>query len=735
LILIYVVFMMAVVTAKVSEARRWAHSLVAYELRFPRDLHAIDVTAWISQLAGLVAPRWQRPLAVRGVVVETSATRSGIRHYLLVPPAHRDVVLGALRATLPALRVIEVDQHPPPDPNFAAALGLSNWHRSLRVDQSAAASAAILASLQPLAPGEAVTLQWLVTPAGPQRPVTNGRQLVNRWQGGAVVQVREPEAMRAARVKQLLPIFGVAGRIGITASSPGRQRQLLQRVLAPFHAVSAPGVHLFRRRLPGSLVRVALSGRWMPLFHAPLRLNATELAVLVGWPVEGVALPGVRLGGGRQLAPSPDIPSRGLVIGHSTFPGAERPLALSWRAALRHLLIEGPTGVGKSTLLCRLILQCIEAGFSATVIDPKNNLVDDIKDRLVGRTEVVIVDPTDATRPVGLNVLGGSGPAELRADQIVAIMHALWRDNWGPRLDDILRCALLTLMSQPGLTLAEVPLLLTDANWRRRLVGRLDDVFLKGMWAQFDSWSDGERAQAIAPVMTRLRSFLLRRRIRNVVAQAEPRFSFETALALGQVVLMPLGKGVIGEEAASLFGALAISRLWQAAMGRVALRPEQRKPAFIFLDEAQDFLTLPTSVPDMLAQGRGLGVSVTLSHQHLAQLPPPVRAAVLANAGSRIVFQTAADDARVLARDLSPLTADDLQALGQFEVAARLATDAGIAPPVTAVTRPLGPSLGTGAAVREQSRRTFGVDALEVEAAMQRRHEPTPTGPVGRRRA
>jgi len=58
-----------------------------------------------------------------------------------------------------------------------------------------------------------------------------------------------------------------------------------------------------------------------------------------------------------------------------------------------------------------------------------------------------------------------------------------------------------------------------------------------------------------------------------------------------------------------------------------------------YLDEWQHFLHLPTSMASLLAEARGLGLGLTLAHQHLAQLPESARSAVMANARSRVLFQ------------------------------------------------------------------------------------------------
>jgi hypothetical protein len=228
-----------------------------------------------------------------------------------------------------------------------------------------------------------------------------------------------------------------------------------------------------------------------------------------------------------------------------------------------------------------------------------------------------------------------------------------------------------------------------------------------------------------------------RRRLRNVLGQAEPLLDLEHALATSKILLVPLAKGLLGEEAAALVGSLVVARVWQAVQRRAALEPDARPVTFCYIDEFQDYLRLPLSVADVLAQARSLGLGLTLAHQHLGQLPGGLQEAVLANARSRVIFQTSAKDARTLARELAPsLGPEDLQGLDAFEVAATLSTGARIAPPVTGRTLLPAQSTGRGEEVRQRSRERYGRDRGDVEAAIQARHAGRPVpGGVGRREA
>jgi len=744
LLALAVVAMAAILALRASETGRWRRELVAFRLRFPRGLDADQLVAFLAGLASLAPSRYQRPVAAHALVFEITADARGIRHHLLIPRRFEGTVAAQLRAAVPHVR-LEVDEaHSAPAPRVAAELGLTTSRRSLRHQPAEVISAGVLASLYPLAEGQAVTVQWLVAPEGSPAPVPDpARHQAHWWEltENVTAEVRGGEGLRALRAKRAWPLFGVAVRIGATAASDWAAWQLLGRVTAALRTTNAPGVRWRHRWLPVGWVTKHLAARTLPLLHYPAVLNAAELAAVIGVPLGAHALPGLAFGGAKQLPPPAELPTRGRVLALSDYPGAERrPLALSRRGALRHLHVIGPSGVGKSTLLAGSIVQDIDAGYGVVVIDGQGDLTDVVLDRIPERRvgDVVLLNGGDAERPVGFNPLSGAGEAaELVADETLGIFRTLYRAWWGPRTDDILRAALLTLALHPGMSLAEVPLLLLRADFRRRLTAGLDDDLLAGFWAWYESLSPAARAEAIGPVMNKLRSFLGRRLVRHVVGQADSTFSLERALAHGQIVLVNLPRGLMGDDASMLLGSLVVAKLLRLIQRRAALPPERRRPVFAYLDEFQDFLALPVNLGSTLVHARKLGLGLSLAHQHRDQLPSDMWAAVIANCASRVVFRMGADDARVLARELAPdVDAADLQGLPTYGAVLRLATDNGVAPPATGTTLALPPATGLAAVVRDRSRQHYGRDAATVEAALRQRWAaPDGRGPVGRRAA
>jgi hypothetical protein len=722
-----------VLGVRITSYEHWRRRLVAFELRFVRGLDASAVAAALTGLTGLTAPRWLRPLVARAVVLEVHATDQGVTHRIMMPRSFAEVVFPQLRAALPGLRIVELDDVPLARPTLAGEFGLNTMTRQLRVDAPEAVSASLLASLQPLEPGESVTLQWVLQPVGPVAvPTASPKPMI-------AGSTSDAATLRAMREKQSTPLFQAAVRLGVIAE-PVRSHQLVRRTTAAFHTANAPGAHLYRRSTPSWFVADAITRRSLPLVRFACLVNVRELAGLIAFPIGDVQLPGLSLGGSREIAPSADIPRRGRVVAVSRYAGRERPLALSVDDSLRHLHVIGPTGVGKSTLLLSLITQDVRAGYGVVVIDPKGDLVSEVLDRVpLGRTsDVVVLDPNDPVAAVGLNPLAHAGEnGELVVEELTGLFRQLYRAFWGPRTDDILRAALLTLVQQPGMTLCEVPLLLTDEVFRRRLVGGLDDpVGLEPFWGWFNGLSDGERTAAIGPVLNKLRAFVVRRRIRDVIGQSQPRLDLEEVLAKRRILLVPLRKGLLGDDAAALLGSLVVGQLWRAVQRRAAVAPAERCPVFAYVDEVQDYLHLPTSIGDVLAQARGLGLSLTLAHQHLAQLPNELRHAVLANARSRVAFQLASEDARTLAPVIgAPVTPADLQGLDAYEVIVQLAVANRVASPASARTCPPPPPTGQADAAVRASRKQYGVSHADVEADIRARHDrQTVDGLLGRQR-
>ncbi len=688
-------------------------SFAWYRLTWPREVTPEQV----EQVCHLLAASSAQP-----VVMETVGLPGRVEHRLALPEARATGLVDQLRAALPGVSVEGVEDREP-SVKYAVELRLSTKRRPLDSDDPAGVSRALLTALAGVTRGESLTLQWVLARSIAAMAVPNQLGGLGResWLGALLLApfgapgTADVEVRNALRAKRGTPGWQAVGRIGVTAASVVRARLLVGQVVGALRTAEAPGIRWAVRSISAEQVTAAQAS-----WRRPLRLNVRELAVVAAFPMGATGELPVETIGSRAVAPSEAIPRHGRVVGRASFPGRERPLALAPADSLRHLHVLGPTGVGKSTLLLNLITQDMAAGRAVVVIEPKGDLIADVLARIPPERikDVVLLDPTDTERPVGLNPLARDGRSpELVADQLLGTLHSLYAAHWGPRTHDILGASLLTLARVPGMSLAALPLLLTDAGFRRRVVpGVSDPIGLGPFWSAYEAWSEQERATAIAPVMNKLRPLLIRPEMRAVIGQA-PGFELRRIFTERKILLVDLSKGVLGPETSALLGSLVVAQLWQAILGRGAIAPERRHPVLVYVDEFQDYLHLPLSFADALAQARGLGVGFTLAHQYAHQLGPDMRSAVLANAQSRIAFRLASEDARLLARD-SALEAEDFQSLGAFQGYAQLVAAGTVQPWCSVATLPGAPMLSDPAVVRSASRAAYGVTRAEVDAEL-----------------
>lgn len=670
------------------------------------------------------------------LVLETHWGAEGVTHLLGHSPAQSSAVLLPLKAF--SNLAIGRPRAQRPVLHLSGRIRATTRHRPMRLNDPEAVTRALYAAGLRLRKDEALTLQLVL---GPRRiplavPNTSPSSTVQPWWSTAWMgdgKALDGEKRSALRTKVGDHGFACTLRLGVRAADPSRRRSLLLGLLAAVRVSEAPGLQLrLKRESTQRLNQAALPVFW------PLRLGVPELTALTGWPLGDADLPGQGSVHPKKLPPPKGATGTERVIADVTVPGASATLALPIKAAPHHLLITGPTGSGKSVLSANLIIQDIAAGHSVVVIEPKGDLVSDVlahvpRERI---TDVVLLDPSDSA-PVGLNPLQAGGRPELVADNILSILKRLYGKNIGPRSSDILYASLLTLAKHDNASLVMLPLLLTNPGIRRSLTKDLrDPLVLQPFWAGFERWSDAERSAAVGPVLNKLRP-LIRPGLRGVLGQRSPRFSLDRVFTQPTVLLVPLRRGVIGSDAADLLGSLIAAELWAAIQARSAQHPRDRKPVVIYFDEAQTYVGAATvDLADALAQSRGYNVSWVLSHQFLSQFPRDMRNAVLANARSRIVFQTAHDDAKVFERGHPELTAADLTSLGRFELYASLFAGGQVQPYASGKSRPLPPATSNPNAVAAQSRQRFGQPLDEIEAGFAALLEPDDNDPgtTGRRR-
>nr|WP_245712983.1 ATP-binding protein [Micromonospora nigra] len=712
----------------------------------PPEVDPHSAPALWANLAGVLTPSRRRRLLYGTPHVVWQYTWTG-RQLLIsiwvpgtIPPG---AVEAAVRAAWPG-SATTTDTNPPPpiplDARPAAGGHLLPVHAEwlpLSTDHDTDPLRPLMAAGSQLTPHEYACVQILARPATPRR-AARARSAAGRLRSGKsavpainpVVPVlwllevflpgsggtgrataptarRDPTVERDVRAildKTAHPLWQTGIRYAVattnrrpSADPTGRLRGIADTLASAF-AIHTGRNRLTHRACMPTPVAVLAARRLGPGFLT----SAPELATLAALP-QDLAVPGLDRARAASMPAPVAIPAGGRgvkMLGDAEIGG--HSVGLSVPDARYHMHVIGSTGSGKTTLLVNMALDDIKAGRGTVVIDPHGDLVLDILDRLPATTadRVVLFDP-DQDNPPTLNPLEGDDP-DLVVDNLVSIFGNIFAKAWGPRMDDVMRVACLTLLRHHNVTLQHIPPLLNSPQFRSAMTVDLDDpAGLSGFWQWYDSLNDSLRSQVIGPVLARLRAFLLRDFVKRTMRY--PRSSFDMGRVLnGGVLLVRIPKGVLGEDTSRLLGSLILAQVWQAATARAGIAPDRRRDATLIIDEAQNFLTLANSLDTMLAEARKYRLSLVLAHQDLAQFPRDLLAAASANARNKIYFTVAPEDAKVLSRHTQPeLGEHDLAHLDAYTAAARLVVNGRQTPAFTMKTQPPKPIVGEATAIRQ----------------------------------
>ncbi len=374
----------------------------------------------------------------------------------------------------------------------------------------------------------------------------------------------------------------------------------------------------------------------------------------------------------------------------TNFRNESKIFGIKERDRLSHMYVVGKTGTGKSTLLETMLRQDIEAGRGCALLDPHGDLVRKLRAAVPKEREqdLVYFDPADLTNGIGFNPLERvpSLKRPLAASGLLDVFQKVWADSWGPRLEHILRNALLALLEQDEATLADVLRLLTDPAFRKNAAMRVVNEPVRDFWLrEFEGYPATFRAEAIAPIQNKVGAFLANPILHRVLTVRTSSFDLRTMMDEGKILLVNLAKGRLGEDASALLGSLLVSRIGLAALSRADTPEVARRHFFLYLDEFQTFSTL--ALASMLAELRKYRVGMILAHQYTAQLTPEIRSAVLGNAATVVSFRLGPEDAEILEREFSPkFMAADLLNLPNHHVYVKLMIDGLESRPFSAIT-------------------------------------------------
>ena len=423
------------------------------------------------------------------------------------------------------------------------------------------------------------------------------------------------------------------------------------------------------------------------------------------------------------------MPQEITVFAETNFRNQYRQFGIKTDDRRRHMYLVGKTGMGKSTILENMIVDDIRSGKGVMVVDPHGDLAEKIINYIPsGRVnDVIYFNPADIDYPIAFNIIEQVEPhlRHLVASGLIGVFKKLWADSWGPRLEYILRNAILAVLDYPGATLLAITRMLSDKNFRKKVIEKIQDPVVKSFWVnEFSGYANNFASEAVSPIQNKVGQFLSSALIRNIVGQVKSSIDLREVMDSGKILIMNLSKGRIGEDNSALLGAMMITKVQLSVMSRVDILEKDRKDFYLYIDEFQNFTT--DSFANILSEARKYRLNLIMAHQYIEQLGEIVKPAVFGNVGTLVVFRVGATDAEELVKEFTPVfTEEDLVNLAKYEFYIKLMIDGISSDPFSARGRaPLTEEEKTGnkEKVIKVSRERYAKQRLAVEDKINRWH-------------
>lgn len=464
-------------------------------------------------------------------------------------------------------------------------------------------------------------------------------------------------------------------------------------------------------------------------------LNIEELASIFHLPHTTVETPNILWSTSKTAEPPSNVPIQ--LPGHeedislfgvTNFRGDNTVFGIEREDRSRHIYILGQTGTGKSGALELLTLSDIYYDQGFAVIDPHGDYAQHVLSFIPERRidDVVYFNPADTGYPIGFNPLEVIDPSLKShiSSELVGVLKRMFGESWGPRLEYILRYTLLALLDYPNSTMLDITRMLTEKKFRQAVITHIEDPVVRNFWTtEFASWNDKFASEAVAPVLNKVGAFTANQMVRNIIGQPKSTFNLRQIMDQGKILIVNLSRGLMGEDNAGILGAMMVTKIQLAAMGRADMPEQNRRPFYLYVDEFQNFAT--DSFATVLSEARKYALNLTIANQYISQMEQGVRDAVFGNVGSIISFRVSPDDAPFLQKYFEPQfeSTDLINGHSRFFVISMM-IDGEKAPAFSAKTLNLPQSPADNSSqIIELNRQRYTNERVLVEAGISKRME------------
>ena len=658
-------------------------NLVFYEVKLPRH-NEVEIKAAEQMFTGLVGVGEK----LKGfkkyfggntfISFEIVAFKENIKFFVACPKRIASIVDRQINGTYPLAEIVKVKEYNifPEDGYVAyAGMGLEKDYKipfqtydELPVDTLATLTDAF----SKLHESESAAVQIVITPAGTEW-INNAKDYIKKIREDATPKEEGEKPSKPKESESTLSLiekksqksgFHTDVRIAVVSNDKASADSHLANILSTFDQYTKEDGNHFKKLKKENTKKIAKDF----VYRIPRKtmiLNTTELATLFHFPNKNVQAPHIKWLLAKR-APAPDFVTSTfnddyMYVGKNTFRGSEKEIFIKPEDRMRHFYVIGQTGTGKSGFMDGMMVRDMKMGHGCAFIDPHGSDAEKILQQVPPERveDVVIFDPSDVERPVGLNMLEFHNEQQktLVINEMLNIFDTLYnlKQTGGPIFEQYFRFGVMLLLedTESGSTLLEFPKIFSDDGYRNYKLSKCKNQEIIDFWRKQAEAAGGEASlkNVVPYIVSKLAPFLTNAYVRPIISQQESSINFREIMDEGKILIVKLSKGRIGETNSNLLGMVTIGKLLISALERDATSEAERKPFYLYVDEFQNFLTDGINV--ILSESRKYKLALTLGHQYIGQLTRPggdtrIREAVFGNVGNKAIFRIGEEDATFL---------------------------------------------------------------------------------------
>lgn len=375
---------------------------------------------------------------------------------------------------------------------------------------------------------------------------------------------------------------------------------------------------------------------------------------------------------GRQpVAPlQATAPPRGLVstylagTPYAALFSTPMPFAIPRSTRFEHTHILAGSGHGKTQTLQHLILRDVQAADSPSlvIIDSQGDMLSKISRLAVFETlgdRLIIIDPRDVEHPPALNMFDvnlerisryGAADREQILNGVVELYEYFFGSLLGAELTQkqalVFRYLARLMIQIPSANLRTMIELMDDIKPYQAVIDRLPESSRMFFEREF---TDRQFGETRTQVKRRLYGIIENQTFERMFSAPRNRIDLSTALNEGKIVLVNTAKDFLKGNS-SILGRYFIALTLQAALERAAIPEDQRRPAFLYIDEASEYFD--TNIDNLLIQARKYKLGIVVAHQYLDQLQGGLRSSFAANTSIKLAGGVSDRDAHAIAPDM-----------------------------------------------------------------------------------